>query len=327
MEQLSCTEVKPQCPVDGSPLGYPPNLAASVVFTTLFGISIIGHIVLGWKYKTWAFLIAMLLGLSIETLGYLGRVSMHFNPYNLNSLLIQIVALSIAPTFYNAGLYLCLSKIYMQQLIEHSINRYGEDISRFRPIWYTRFFISCDIISLTLQTTGGGIVSSSARQTKTNLGNHILLAGLTFQIISLVFFAAACIDLTLRIRTYPLRKNPRNKALRGDFRFRGFLWAAVVSFSAIFIRCVYRVIELGGGWNPASNHLMREETPFILLESCMITIAVFALLVFHPGYGHQYPFDKPPYESTNGTLTAAGSKDSIPWSTSSNSVSLYSCNF
>ena len=47
-------------------------------------------------------------------------------------------------------------------------------------------------------------------------------------------------------------------------RFRGFLWALVVSFMTIFTRCVYRVVELGGGWN---NRLMREETPFIILES------------------------------------------------------------
>lgn len=96
------------------------------------------------------------------------------------------------------------------------------------------------------------------------LGNHLMLAGLIIQIVSLIFFAIACIDFAMRVKRYQSWKNPEFKKLRASTRFRGFLWALIVSFMTIFTRCVYRVIELGGGWN---NKLMREETPFIILES------------------------------------------------------------
>jgi len=85
MSGMRCKEIGPDCPSDGSSLGYAPNMAASIIFMVLFGISFIGHAVLGWKYKTWTFLGAMLLGSSAEVVGYLGRVFMHENPYKLST--------------------------------------------------------------------------------------------------------------------------------------------------------------------------------------------------------------------------------------------------
>lgn len=149
-------------------------------------------------------------------------------------------------------------------LTNNSIIVYGEGISRIKPVWYTRFFINCDIISLSLQGAGGGVASAATKDSTMALGNHLMLAGLIFQIVSLVLFCLACGEFSLRVHRYQSRKNPTYSNLRSSTRFRGFLLAAIASFTTIFTRCVYRVIELGGGWN---NKLMREETTFIILES------------------------------------------------------------
>jgi hypothetical protein len=101
------------------------------------------------------------------------------------------------------------------------------------------------------------------------LGNHLMLAGLIFQIVSLILFGLACIDFSIRVHRHQSWKTPAYKKLRASTRFRGFLVALGVAFGTIFTRCVYRVIELGGGWN---NHLMREETPFIFLESWYVLL-------------------------------------------------------
>ena len=127
MASMTCTAIGPDCPADGSSLGYAPNVVASIVFLCLFSISLAGHVALGWKYKTWTFLIAMALGSSSELVGYLGRILMHNNPYKLSTLvsalsnprsaanlsrfLVQIVCLTVGPAFYSAGLYLCLSRM------------------------------------------------------------------------------------------------------------------------------------------------------------------------------------------------------------------------
>jgi hypothetical protein len=86
MADMKCKAIGPDCPPDGSSLGYAPSVPASIIFMSIFGISLVGHVVLGWKYKTWTFLIAMSLGSSSEVIGYLGRVLMHNNPYKLSTL-------------------------------------------------------------------------------------------------------------------------------------------------------------------------------------------------------------------------------------------------
>ncbi|KAH6663521.1 RTA1 like protein-domain-containing protein [Halenospora varia] len=276
---MKCKSIGPGCPADGSSLGYAPSMAASVIFMGAFGLALIGHIILGWKYRTWTFAITMILGSSSEVVGYLGRIFMHNNPYKLSTFLVQIVCLTTAPAFYSAGLYLCLSRIIIV---------YGQGISRIRPIWYTRFFIFCDSVSLSLQGAGGGVASAATKDSTMQLGNHLMLAGLIFQIVSLVLFAIACFDFAFRVRTHKSWKVPNYRQLRRSTRFKGFLWAATISFWAIFVRCVYRVVELGSGWN---NKLMREETPFIILESSFITIAVLVLIIFHPGFAFHNKFN------------------------------------
>lgn len=91
MAEITCKAIGPGCPAEGSPLGYAPNMTASIIFVGVFGVSLVAHVILGWKYKTWSFLIAMGLGSSSEIAGYLGRVLMHNNPYKLSTLVRPLV--------------------------------------------------------------------------------------------------------------------------------------------------------------------------------------------------------------------------------------------
>jgi hypothetical protein len=84
MAELKCIEIGTNCPIDGSSLSYAPNKAA------IFGSSLVCHVVLGWKYKTWTFMVAMFLGSSSEVVGYLGRILMHNNPYKLSTLVLPL---------------------------------------------------------------------------------------------------------------------------------------------------------------------------------------------------------------------------------------------
>ncbi|QKX57827.1 uncharacterized protein TRUGW13939_04947 [Talaromyces rugulosus] len=112
------------------------------------------------------------------------------------------------------------------------------------------------------------------------MGNNLMLVGLIFQILTLGLFAVLCLEFIWRVKHYPNRKRAEFQYIRESRRFQGFLVAAFITFITIFIRCVYRVVELAGGWN---NKLQREETPFIILESGMVSVAVFAFALFHPG--------------------------------------------
>lgn len=66
--------------------------------------------------------------------------------------------------------------------------------------------------------------------------------------------------------------------------FKLFLLSLAVSTFLIFVRCVYRVVEFGGGFN---GPLMRNERTFIALESAMVVTAVLLLSALHPHLAFQ----------------------------------------
>lgn len=117
-------------------------------------------------------------------------------------------------------------------------------------------------------------------------GDNIMIAGLSFQVLTLLIFIVFCLDFSARARRRHRRlgaaafdQGDAARALRGSRRFRGFLAALAVATVCIFWRCVYRVAELSRGWN---GPLMYRQDLFIGFEGVMIIVACLALNVFHP---------------------------------------------
>jgi hypothetical protein len=48
----------------------------------------------------------------------------------------------------------------------------------------------------------------------------------------------------------------------------------------VYIRCIYRIAELAGGWK---NKIMQDEISFYVLDVAMVCVAVLALAVAYPG--------------------------------------------
>lgn len=87
-----------------------------------------------------------------------------------------------------------------------------------------------------------------------------MMSGLSFQVFSLVLFAAATVDYYLRVRVeYQGKDGPR----AAHSRVKWFFAALALSYTCIMIRCIYRVIELSDGW---TSELMKREKDFVVLE-------------------------------------------------------------
>ena len=196
---------------------------------------------------------------------------------------MQIVCLTIAPAFFAAGIYLTLSRIVITV---------GESNSRIKALSFPRFFIPCDFISLLLQAIGGAMASvASNNHESSDTGSHIMVAGLAFQVLTLAIFILICIDFAIRTRQQSRSggasapgndtTNNSHARLRSSARFKGFLSALALATVCIFIRSIYRVIELAQGWQ---GELIKNQRYFIVLEGVMVIIAVLALNVFHPGW-------------------------------------------
>jgi RTA1 like protein len=142
-------------------------------------------------------------------------------------------------------------------LMGRRVRYLGIQYSRFRPEWYYTYFIACDVVSLTLQGTGGGMSSSSGG--KSQIGINIAIAGLSFQVFTLSIFSLLAIDFALAY----MRKRGDARLSRRFEIFASFLTLAVV---LILARCVFRIDELSNGYTGAKAKLVHNQGMFIGLE-------------------------------------------------------------
>jgi len=228
-----------------------------------------------------------------------------------NPFLIQIICLTIAPAFLAAGVYLCLSRI---------VSTFGVENSRIKPLSYPRIFIPCDIASLVLQALGGGIASAKTHQNEDpTVGNNIMIAGLAFQVLTLLIFIVLALDFAIRTicrirRLGQDALDPRHAKLRDSWQFKGFLVTLSFSTLCIFTRCVYRVAELSEGW---SGQLIKTQRYFIGLEGAVIVAAVLALNIFHPGLCFKEALDARTEPENKSRRTWFGKKRNAPTAYSS----------
>ncbi|KAE9966735.1 hypothetical protein EG328_008638 [Venturia inaequalis] len=197
---------------------------------------------------------------------------LHDNPFDFNNFIIYLVTLTIAPAFLTGALYLCLSRIIVV---------YGQQISRFSARTYAIIFMASDFISLLLQGAGGGLAATAKDKAGSDTGRGIMVAGVTFQVISLLIFMAFWLEFVHRLsKTSESAKDTRFIELRDTKKFARFQYALGAAVVLIFVRSVYRVAELQQGFNgPIAN----DEVSFMILEGPMIFLAVLAMTILHPG--------------------------------------------
>jgi hypothetical protein len=243
------------CDVRDSIMYYRPSLAANSAFLALFALSGLAHIAQGTITRKPYFLSAMALGCTAEVIGYIGRLMSWNNPFSLNGFLIGICCITLAPAFFAAAIYFTLGDV---------VRHVSVDASRIKPQTYAMIFIPCDVVSLILQGTGGGLASSaSQRNQNVTIPTHVMVAGLAFQVATMAAFIALCLDYAFRVWKTQKRSGITIAPHISKQRLTIFASFFSLAILTIFIRTVYRVIELAGGW---TSKLYRTQTDFIVLE-------------------------------------------------------------
>ncbi|KAI8824440.1 RTA1 like protein-domain-containing protein [Fimicolochytrium jonesii] len=275
-------EVPANCTIETCPheavINYLPVLSGNILYLIFFGILLLAHTFMGIRYRTWTFMVGVVLGIFGEMVGYAGRLMMRNDPFNFNTVLISLIPLTLAPALLSASIYLTLSRI---------ITIRGAHHSRLRPPTYTVLFIACDLTALILQSAGGAMASGSESnpdQGKTGL--NIMMAGLAFQVASLALFLGLWAEVDWRARRGADKRVESGDAadmfvgIRNTAAFRRFEIALAISTILIFIRSIYRVAELAGGFD---SELANNEPLFMVLEGMLIILASGLLAIFHPG--------------------------------------------
>lgn len=234
----------------------------------------------------------------LEIVGFIGRCLGHSNSSALAPILMNSLCLLVAPVFAMGGIYFQLSRL---------IDIYGERFSLLKARNYAKIFITSDVITFLIQSSGGGLVGAEAsgKQSLTT-GTDIVLAGIALQVLSMGIFL--CLILTFFYKVFIQTRmqyaetskfqpwlfqisqseidylyDSRSAHIRLPPRFLFKYFPAVLVFSicTIFIRCFYRLIQFGQGWG---GSLIKNPAYFIGLDSVMMLVALISLTIFHPGF-------------------------------------------
>lgn len=122
----------------------------------------------------------------------------------------------------------------------------GAQYARFPPKFYYWIFIACDLLSLILQATGGALSSVSSGGSKAAV--DVAIAGLSFQVFTLLIFILLALEYSVRYRKAERDASPL------PTKFKSFLGFLSLSILCILIRCIYRIDELSDGYNGPLIH-------------------------------------------------------------------------
>ncbi|KZT30560.1 RTA1 like protein [Neolentinus lepideus HHB14362 ss-1] len=283
---LTPSEIKSQVPYH-----YIPTEWICALFVTLFSITGIIHVAEACIFRMWWLLPTAGFACVAEVIGWAGRLWSTKNPELMKPFLMQITTTILAPTPLVAANFVILGRI---------IERLGSQYSRLGPGLYTLVFCSCDVIALIVQAIGGGAASEAANQHRNaNKGGNIMLGGIAFQLGAICIYVVCALEFFIRYHLdRPVRK-ARTRAQQGssttlgehggpppirgtvDRRLSMMIFGLGLSTLLIFIRSIYRTIELSNGW---SGRIISTQVYFNVLDGGMITLASFTLNFLHPGF-------------------------------------------
>ncbi|KAJ6528733.1 RTA1 like protein [Mycena vulgaris] len=265
-------------PLALSPYGYVPTEYVCIIFVVLFAISTLLHLGQATYYRLWWLIPSACLAGILEIVGWSGRLWSSISPRIFESFEIQIVCTIMGPTPLAAANFIILGRV---------INHLGPVYSRLSPKLYTGLFLCCDIISLVVQGIGGGMAAGAVNQhMNPEKGGHVMLGGIVFQMVTITVYVLCAGEFLLRyLQNRPIASRAAAAtAAPGTTgaltpRMKLLVAALVFNTTCLFIRAVYRVIELSDGW---SGRIIHTQVYFNVLDGAMIALAMITLNFAHP---------------------------------------------
>lgn len=287
---------------------YTMNRGVNVFYLVMFFLISMFNIGMLYKSRYHWYNITFICGFLLEFVGFVGRVLSSTNYTNVDYYLLQYAPLTISAAFLMGGIYF---------LFAQNVVLYGKEFTVLKPMWYSYFFVASDIVCLVIQGAGGGMASSATRnKTNPEPGKWTMFAGVLAQVISMSFFLIFWFNFLYRLyfrhsddiddSSSLKRKGPLNFlrlllnlpsthhyketqlekfysseyiALRKRKLVPYYPLAITVSVIAIYIRCVYRVIELKQGF---SGYLITHEVYIMVLDVLFIFLVGVIFIPFHP---------------------------------------------
>ncbi|KAL1743514.1 RTA1 like protein-domain-containing protein [Schizophyllum fasciatum] len=257
-----------------SPYGYVPTEWICTVFLVLFAVTTALHLGQAIWFRCWWLMPTVIFCSVLEVLGWAGRLWSVHEVMKRTPFMTQIVTTVLGPTPLLAANFIIMGRV---------VGRLGAMYSRLSPRLYSVLFLSCDIISLIVQGVGGGTAASADNDKDADKGGNIMLGGIAFQIIVILFFTIVSAEFLWRYASNrPLgSRQPSLPTAKASPRLQLALVSVAGSTALLFIRAVYRTIELADGWG---GKIITTEVWFNIFDAAMVVVAMYLGNVLHPGW-------------------------------------------
>lgn len=254
------------------------NLSEDILLLT---VATVAHLFQIFKYRPKYYFLLWTFGFGAlaELLGWIGRLisstSQEWDPAfggywesDGNAFLMQITTLIIAPAFISGGesveyftkVSVHAYCVFRYVILARVIRAAGEQYSRLYARTYAIIFCSGDILSLVIQAIGGGTASAADTDEGAERGARIMVAGVILQLVVIVFYVMLLAEFWYRAYADRPVKQIRFKrgavppfgvpsvAMRHSKNLQLLMATLGLSTLLIFIRSIYRTIELLNGW-------------------------------------------------------------------------------
>ncbi|KAG9018259.1 hypothetical protein FRB90_011713 [Tulasnella sp. 427] len=302
---------------DGNAFGYIPTLWITALFVALFFLVTVIHAVQAIYYRIWWLLPTFVFCGLGEVLGWIGRVWASQQPYNMNPFLMQICCTIFSPTFLTAGMFFIFGRII--GLVGPEYSRLSPKTYAITFLGLDLSALIVQAVG-GAQASSADTLDGANRGARVMVGGIILqMVAITLYVLIQVEYLirvfkdrpvhprpnpiAATPKLTLTAPTQEASgsRTPNTDAGESDVEKlhpKGgvvpvtgrdkitkniglMLLGLVIATVFIYVRSIYRTIELLDGWN---GPIITNETLFNVLDGMQILLAMATLNVLHPGW-------------------------------------------
>ncbi|EOD42876.1 putative rta1 domain protein [Neofusicoccum parvum UCRNP2] len=247
--------------VEGSMWYYAPSKVAPIIFMILFLLSGLAHLYQTIHYKTWRITVFLPWAALIMSAGFALRLAGAYHIEDLGIVIASQVLVMSGPPIYAASNYLVLSRVLF----------YVPYLSPMHPGRVLTTFLGLDIIIEALVANG------AVRVTNTSLTPGQRKAGDVMVKVSLIAQALVFIALLFLATQFHVRARRARVLTRP---LRTVLIVLYTTSAAVFIRCIYRIVEYFEGYEGV---LLTHEFYFYIFEAALMLVTTLILNSWHPG--------------------------------------------
>ncbi|KAI3393711.1 hypothetical protein diail_3806 [Diaporthe ilicicola] len=260
------------CPVEAGWVPTPPPIGGTAFMLAAFAILVPINLWIGARYETTVYSLSLSAGLLLEVVGYAGKLLLRNDLASKSYFVLSLLGTAMGPTLITTAIY---------TILPHIVALYGSDLSiTLEPVWMSAFFFALGGFTLAFQAVGCVFAAEGFNRIEIQQGVNVLIAGLAFQIMSLLGFFGLYFWFMSRVFHNRELLDPRFSSVYLSARFKTALLCMQLALVLIFARTVAQVVQLSGGLAsvPSKSHIYS-----LVLDGALVLVAALTMTLFPPG--------------------------------------------